>query len=754
MVTQIEQKLTSRAEVVVAIAGNPNCGKSTLFNALTGLSQKIANYAGVTVEKKVGIHRSGDRKLHLIDLPGMYALSARSLDERVALEVVLGLRSDTEKPDGVITLVDASNLERNLFLATQIIESGAPTVVALNMMDIARKRGIRIDSAALSEELGVPVVEVVATRREGIDTLVAKIFEVIERGPEKIRFVTFPDALENEIAELADVIEHSTPVSEEASRQEAARLLLSEIEREHFKALGANDVERRIADARARLENANIDWRHVEADLRYQYIVSLCDKITSPVDFSQVTPSDRIDRVVTHRIFGPAIFIVVVAAIFQLIFAGAEPLMDLIDSGMSLLSDFVKGSMAEGALRSLITDGIIAGVGGVVIFLPQIFLLMLVISLLEDTGYMARAAFILDRMMKGVGLHGRAFIPLMSSFACAIPGIMASRTIDSRKDRLVTILIAPLMVCSARLPVYALLIAAFVPASASAFGYTIYGVQGLTLFFMYALGVFTAVAIAFVFKRSILKGRTPPLILEMPPYRIPKLGNVLRTAGGGAWQFLKRVTSIILAVTVLLWLFSSYPVNEDVATKYEGLRARLEAANPEVYDLASGDESENESAEVAAVRVLLQNLEIREASEQLEGSYLGRFGKSIEPALEPLGYDWKIGVGIVASFAAREVFVAAMGTVYSVAGAEDDPQSLGERMKKDPRTGEGYTLLTAISLLVFYAYSLMCASTIAIIYRETAGWKWPAVAFAYTSALAYFGALIVYQGGLLAGMEG
>ncbi len=693
----------------VAIIGNPNTGKSTLFNALTGLRQRVGNYAGVTVERAEGTYRrpDGSRAL-LIDLPGTYSLSANSPDEEVALGVLLGRDTDVAAPDVVVVVVDAQNLERNLFLASQILELGLPTVVALNQVDAARAAGITVDVPGLIYELGATVIPTIATRGEGLDHLTRAIDAVAGLPPAERRF-TLPDAATAALAPVEARL-RARGLAPSAAAMEALRLLGVSIADGHLADVDGLDLL--VRDARLAVDAAGLDARSLEAEVRYGWIGDVVDRVCARTTTGGARSlSDRIDAIVLHRVGGPLIFLALMALVFQAIFSWAAPLMDGVERLVGGLGALVSGVLPEGDLQSLIVDGIIAGVGSVVVFLPQIAILFLFIGVLEDTGYMARAAFIMDRFMRGVGLHGRSFIPMLSGYACAVPAIMSARTIEQPKDRLATIMVLPLMSCSARLPVYTLLIGAFVPAVAVA---GIFDLRGLTMLGMYLLGTLAALGMAAIFKRTLLKGPVRPLILELPPYRIPDPRSLAISVWNRCRMFLRRAGTVILALSIVLWALATFPRTEAAAA----------AATPEA---------------------------VQEA--QLANSYLGRIGHTIEPLVRPLGYDWKIGVSIAASFAAREVFVSTMGTIYGVGSDDSDAAALTERLR-DERRDDGtpaYSTLTAISLMVFYVFALMCMSTIAITVRETGGGmvgvRWAALQFGYMLVLAYVAAWVVYRGG-------
>ncbi len=562
----------------VAIVGNPNTGKSTLFTALAGVRQRVGNYPGVTVEKKTGTVRLNNQVFELIDLPGTYSLAPRSPDEMVAVDVLLGRRDNAGPPDVVLSIVDASNLERNLFLVSQVLSIGLPTVVALNMVDLARERQVEIDMDALSKRLGVPVIAVQANRRVGIERLKKALAEAVV-GAVTVRENPFPAVFRQHVAEFSVWLNENSPQALPQFLIE--RLLLDGdgyLERELLNG-AADEGSRKLRAARDSLAAAGLPVPAVEAMARYDWVARVLDGISHRPDDHRPTATDRIDAVLTHKLWGALIFVVAMAVLFSSIFVLAVPVMNLIDGAKSSFGEWVKGLMPAGALRSLLVDGVIGGVGAVVIFLPQILILFFMIALLEDCGYMARAAFLMDRLMAGVGLSGKSFIPLLSSFACAVPGIMATRVIENRRDRLATILIAPLMSCSARLPVYVILIGAFVPAQYYLGG--LLGLQGLVLFGMYCVGAIVAIGIAWLLKKTLLRGETPPFVLELPSYKFPSVRTVAFRMAERAGDFLARAGTVIFAVTIVVWALSYYPrSDEQVAAAIAAQRARFKTIRP------------------------------------------------------------------------------------------------------------------------------------------------------------------------------
>ena len=730
----------------VVLTGNPNCGKTTLFNALTGLRGRVGNYAGVTVERKEGSLTGADARfpVTLLDLPGTYSLSPQSPDEQIARDILFQRAADVPAPDLVVVVVDASNLQRNLYFATQVIELGHPTLLTLNMVDVARDQGHDIDTDALSKALGVPVIPMVASQGEGLEPLRHFIrSQASSPGTRHViprEFNELPEAFGREAQAIETALERHFPHRSRLAAAEALLLLSDERALPTDKTntdgnTNGNTANTRypsalieqVLSARRRLEAAGVDWRSTAIEARYARLFAIEQHVTRETPPPDELLSDRIDRVVTHRVWGPLIFVTVMALMFQSIFWLAQYPMSGIEAAVDALAQWVGSSMPPGDLNDLITRGAIAGVGSVVIFLPQICLLFLFIGLLEDTGYMSRAAFLMDRLMSRVGLHGKSFIPMLSSFACAIPGIMATRTIETRQDRLATILVAPLMSCSARLPVYTVLIAACIPQRN--------GWPGLTLLMMYLLGIAGALGMAWIFKKTLLRGEPPMLILELPPYKRPMLGAVLRQMWDRSKLFLKRAGTVILGINILLWFLATYPRSSELQQEFDQRHAQWKqaASNP-----PTSAESET-----------LKRLDQEEAGEKLRQSFAGRLGRAIEPALKPLGFDWKIGIGIVTSFAAREVFVSTLSVVYNVGGDSENTASLAEVMKSERRDDgrKTYTPLTGLTLMVFYVFAMQCVSTVAVVRRETNSWKWPLFQTVYMTSLAWILAFLTYQVG-------
>jgi len=738
---QIKSVKKVGAPVYVALTGNPNCGKTTVFNALTGLRAKVGNYAGVTVERKEGRLRGTPShvSITLLDLPGTYSLSPKSLDEQISRDVLFNRLHEVPQLNLVVIVVDASNLERNLYYATQVIELGYPSIVALNMIDVAEENGRRIDADQLSRELGVPVVPLVASRGRGVEALRQKIVSLIERANRVAAprsFCQLPELFSREVATIANLHAKTFPTCALNAQAEALLVLSDETalssSSEHY----PQDMHQLVTVARQRLEEAGLDWRSAAIEARYARVAEVHREVTTEFGKSEETLSDKLDRVVTHRVWGVLIFVGIMTLMFQSIFSFARIPMEAIQSAVDSFGGLVGGMIPPGDLNSLLVDGVIAGVGAVIVFLPQILLLFLFIGFLEDTGYMARAAFLMDRLMSKVGLHGKSFIPMLSSFACAIPGIMATRTIETPKDRLVTILVAPLMSCSARLPVYTLLIGACIPDQ-RVFG--VVRLPGLTMLAMYLFGIIVALLMAWLFKKTLLKGETPLLIMELPPYKRPLLRVVLRHMWDRSRLFLRRAGTVILGINILLWGLATYP------------RTNVESLNRSTVK----SETPGADSTVRRFNGLTQN---ELAGEQLRNSFAGRLGRAIEPAIAPLGFDWKMGIGVVASFAAREVFVSTMSTVYNIGRydkSRSSIKSLAEtlQLQKKPDGSRVYTPLVAVTLMVFYVFALQCVSTVAIVRRETNSWKWPFFQWLYMGALAWVLAFVTYQGGRLLGFE-
>lgn len=747
--------------ITIAVVGNPNTGKSTLFTALTGVHSRIGNYPGVTVEKKTGRFSHGGRQVNLVDLPGTYSLSPRSLDEMVSVDVLLGRQPDVGQVDAVLSIVDASNLERNLYVVSQALDLGLPTVLVLNMWDVAKERGQTIDVNELSRRLQIPVIPCEAHRRTHIEEIRQALLDVAGRAVVE-RPRVLPEAFYAEVDRLTGDLRESGETK--LPRALVERLLLDRGGQiEQSLAIKHSVLTKRLTEIRDRLQAAGCKIPAIEAKSRYAWARQLLTGVVTAPSQRVVTGSDKLDAFFTHKFWGLAAFVVIMFVIFQVISTGAAPLMELTEAVQGWIGDKVGSYFAPGAMRSLVVDGVIAGVGGVLIFLPQIMLLFLFIAILEDCGYMARAAFVMDKLMAKIGLSGKSFVPLMSSFACAIPGIMATRTIENRRDRFVTILVAPLMSCSARAPVYLLMVAAFIPPIAWAGGWI--KLHGLVLFLMTALGALVAIPVAWLLKQTYFRGETPPFVMELPSYKWPSPRIVLMRVVDRAWAFVSNAGTLIFATSIIIWALGYFPTDhahevrlaadieelsaqhsDDVVRRNE-LETELSAGKPVAVQLAEL----NEQLAPLEAKVIEKNAE---SERLLEASYLGRAGKAIEPAVKPLGWDWKIGIGVLASFPAREVIIATMGTIYSL-GKDVDAENQGlHAALKSATWPDGrpvYTVPVALSVMVFFALCAQCSSTLMIIKRETNSWFWPAFTFAYMTALAYVAALVVYQVGVLMG---
>lgn len=695
----------------IALVGNPNTGKSSLFNSLTGLNQKVGNFPGVTMDKKVGSSRLPDgRVVSIIDLPGCYSLYPKTQDEAVVFQVLSDKKNESH-PDLIVFIADVTNLKRNLLLYSQVADLGIPIILALNMNDLAVKEQMVVDSDKLSERLGVQVVKISARQGENISGLKEAIvqaptfavhtsaYSIPEVSRKLVDTISQDYDHQSEYASL--LMAHQYPSAKHLSKDKSA-------------ALG-----QLVADEKFDSQNQQIE----ETLWRYSYIDDIirdCVKVVPKVDEPSIT--DRIDDILTHKVWGFAIFFLVLLFIFQAIFSWAEYPMALIEGFFGWLDEIGHTYLPAGALTDLLLNGILAGLGGVLVFIPQIAILFAFIAILEDTGYMARITFLMDKMMRKVGLSGKSVVPMIGGLACAVPSIMAARNIESWKDRIITIMVTPLISCAARLPVYILLISLVVPDD-KVFGF--FDLRGITLLGLYILGTLGAVVVAWVMKK-IIKGRERSyFIMELPVYRSPRWKNIFRIMYEKVKTFIFEVGKIIIAVSIVLWVSASY-----------GPSDRMDRIEEKYTSEAFTSQYESDQ------------LERMRASEELENSYVGILGKAIEPAIRPLGFDWKIGIALITSVAAREVFVGTMATIYSVEAVDDDDSNIREVMAAsvNPATGEKvYTTATAFSLMVFYAFAMQCISTIAVVKRETNGWKWPAIQFGYMTVMAYLASLLVYQ---------
>ena len=711
----------------VLVAGNPNSGKSTLFNALCGGSAHVGNYPGVTVDRTTAPMRVGTHDIELVDVPGMYSLTASSPEEQLAVNALL-----EENTRAVICVVDGTTLQRGLYLALQLIESGVPVVVALNMMDAAERLGLRIDTERLSQLFGAPVVPIVATKRRGLDALRAALEKQLgPSGGTHALAVSYPLTLEANVDDLVPAVAQWRPTTPPPQLRVFALWCLLSLGDDSLRDV-PEAVRKVVDDVRtaAADEGRDLDLEIISA--RYAWIDSALGRVCS-VEAPRAPLSERIDRVLTHPIAGVLIFALVMFCIFEALFAGAEPFIGAIEGFTGFMQSQAQAVLPDGMLQDLLVEGVIAGVGNVIVFAPQILMLFLFIGFLEDSGYLARVAFVIDRVMKGVGLHGKAFVPLLSGFACAVPAVMATRTIERRRDRLVTMLALPLMSCSARLPVYILVVGTVF--AGQSFGW--FSAGAIALFSMYTLSVLVTLAAAAVIRRTVLPGPAPTFVLEMPPYRWPSATILWINAWRRLRIFLVDAGTIILAMTILLWALLSFPKSADVTERYTAERERVE-------QMAS---SATEKAQA------LQSLDAREAGDQLANSFGGRFGHAIEPALRPIGFDWQIGVGIIGAFAAREVFISTLGVVFGIGEADEETKPLREALREARHTDGTpvMTPLSGISLMVFFLLACQCMSTIAVVRRESGSWKWPVFLFSYMTVLAYVASFAVYQGGRLLG---
>ncbi|EGO62730.1 ferrous iron transport protein B [Acetonema longum] len=785
----------------VALAGNPNSGKTTIFNMLTGSKQHVGNYPGVTVEKREGSCSYNDVQLRIIDLPGTYSLTARAEDELVARQYIL-----QEQPDVVVNVLDTANLERNLYLSLQLLELGRPLVLALNMADIAQQRGMKVDMERLSRLLGISVVNTVGNRSKGIKELLSSVYETVQSAGKKDAFtVNYGPELEAAVSNLTELLLSGNPAGGQyPARWMAIKLLENDQEIIALVKNAANGdkilqlaVEVRMALAKEAGEDAEM----LIANRRYAHLDRIIKEVLVAENQDRLTLSDRLDQVLTSRIFGLPIFFALMWLLFNMVFTLSEQPAGWIEDGVALLGEWAGTYLPDGDLKSLVVDGMIGGVGGVIVFLPNIILLFLGIAILEDSGYMARAAFIMDRIMRAVGLHGKSFIPMLIGFGCGVPAVMGARTLENPRDRLVTILVVPLMSCSARLPVYTVLISAFFASE----------MAGTVLFSIYLAGIILAILMARIFRSFLLTGEAEPFVMEMPPYHVPTVRSILIHMWERCMLYLKKAGTVILAVSVIIWFLSSYPKEIEYSKDYEALTAAAEAAFTEqvakevaaplniekiedhsalaeliakVKDLdetlaASGEELGEDSEEyrqaeiardneVAALKTAnpaifsaaAQYLELEaardataeqlareQAGEDLAGSYAGGIGHAIEPLIKPLGFDWKIGIALFAGFAAKEVVVSTLGTIYSIGAVDETSVEITKMLAQDPT----FSPLVAYTLMLFVLIYVPCLAAMAVIRRETNSWRWTFFTMGYTIALAWIVSFIVYRGGLLLG---
>jgi len=767
MATNSRTKSTTGIKTV-AICGNPNSGKTTIFNAITGLKQKVGNYPGVTVEKVSGFLKTSkhhNQKIRVVDIPGSYSLSPFSPDEHIAASALCGCLEGATLPDAIICVIDATNLERGLYFLIQVMQIGQPIVVALNMIDLAERKGIKIDYRKLSEILGgIPVVPVIGNKGGGTRRLKVKVAEVVEKpfSPVNLRY--------DDITE--EVLKNLTAGSSKRQRNRAEYLRLlfdtdSPAEKE-FREQKDDDAFEIINYGRDRLSRKYGSLAAAEMGFLTHKASEIFNHVTSFEKVQDKTTSEKVDRYLLHPVLGPILLVVLMVLVFQAIFSWAEPFMNFIDTVFSNIGGWIESGMTEGPLRSLLVDGVIGGVGSILIFIPQIAILFIFIAILEDSGYMVRGAFLVDRLFRWCGLSGKSFIPLLSSFACAVPGIMATRTIEDRKLRLITIMVAPLMTCSARLPVYSIMIAAFIPYK-SYFG--IFNLQGLVLTLLYLLGIVTAVIVSLILNRTIFKTERGTFLMEMPSYKIPMTRSVLVRVLNRLKLFLVRAGSVILAITIIIWALSFYPrsgeVFEKQKTSIASINSEYEESKTILEDrlnilinregtVTSGF-YESLTDQFALAETMNHNKELaltanKHAGELIRESYFGKMGRAIEPLFKPLGWDWKITMAVLASFPAREVIIATLGTIYNL-GVEVDQESstLIDKMRQakwesGPNLGKIiFTPAVALSIMVFFALCCQCVPTLVTIKQETGSWWYPVFVFSYMSILAYVGALVIYQ---------
>lgn len=793
-------------KITIALAGNPNSGKTTIFNNLTGARQHVGNYPGVTVEKKEGECTYGDYQIQVVDLPGTYGLSAYSIEEVVARNYVI-----EERPDVIVDIVDASNLERNLYLAVQFKELGIPLVVALNMSDLAHSRGIRIDVEKLTLLFGDPMVPTVATKKKGMDDILRAAVEVATTSP-KTPPVTIDYGREigEELDRLHEIISHTDgALRKYPARWIALKLLEADAEIAKTVALSPDAalISAQVEKSRQHLIRiCGDDPETVIADHRHGFIRgAIHEAVERRLPGEHLTISDKIDRVVTNPPIGLPLFLGAMWLIFQVTFRASARPMDWIEAGAKLLARLINTLLPEGHLQSLLADGIVGGVGGVIVFLPNILLLFLAIAVLEDSGYMARAAFIMDRFMHRIGLHGKSFIPLLIGFGCSVPAIMATRILEERHDRLTTILVIPFISCGARLPVYALLIAAFFRPQ----------VAGNVLFSIYLLSIIAALVMAKFFRGTILRGPSTPFVMELPPYRIPTLMGVLIHTWQRGWMYLRKAGTFILAFSIFMWYLMSFPADPELDRDYraESIRIdqefttavtplaaatgstpedlvrsgqlndaaqRIETAHREFRMRVADDHLEEGTPEYEALLALrdreiaetgeqdpelshivlpyteaksaregaLARLRGQEKAEHLAKSYAGHAGRAIAPLLAPLGFDWKIAIALVGGVAAKEIVVATLGTVYGVGGAGEQSAALRDALRRDPT----FSPLVAYTLMIFVLLYVPCMVALVMIAVETGSWRWAAFSAGYSMLVAWIVAFVVYQGGRLLGL--
>lgn len=701
------------AHIKVALVGNPNTGKSTLFNLLTGLNQKIGNFPGITVDKKIGYSKlDATTTAEIIDLPGTYSLYPKSKDESIVFQV-LADKNNSSYPDMVVLVADATNLRRNLLLCSQVADLGLPMLLVLNMTDLARKEGIHVNVDRLAERLGIQVVAMSARKNDGLATLKKAIshttsistqktgIDVNAFAPEAIKAVKDKIGTENDYYALQVLHQHEH------------LLFFSEKDQKEIEAI----------EEKYNFESSQIQG--AETIARYRFLSTvLTDVVFDTGAAKKFKVTDKLDSILTNRFWGFFIFILILFFVFNAIFSWSSYPMELIETSFVWLTELGHKHLPEGVLTNLFLDGVLAGLGGVIIFIPQIAILFALISILEDTGYMARVTFMLDKIMRKFGLSGKSVVPMIGGIACAVPSIMSARNIENWKDRIITIMVTPLVSCSARLPVYTLLISLVVP-NKLVFGFL--SLQGLTLMAMYVISIFAAILVAMVMKFIIKAKEKSYFIMELPVYRMPRWNNVIYTMYEKSKTFVLEAGKVIIAISIVLWVLATYGPEK----RFDPIQAKYSALKVNVND-----------------EVKLAAIERDEAAEKLENSYAGILGQMIEPAIKPLGFDWKIGISLITSFAAREAFVGTMSTIYSVDSGDEQTATIRNKMRDavNPNTGlPVFTFATSLSLMLFYAFAMQCMSTVAVVYRETKSWKWPIIQLVYMTALAYLASLLAYQ---------
>ena len=743
-----------KENLTIALAGNPNSGKTTIYNALTGARQHIGNYPGVTVEKKESIITYNNQKVKIIDLPGTYSLTAYSVEEVVARNVII-----TEKPDVVVDIIDSSNLERNLYLAVQLMELRIPLVFVFNMKDMAQEMGIKIDTKSLSNLFGVPIVETVGSKGDGVKNILDEAIKAAQVPDIKYPVITYDKVIEKYVNSVEELIkQHSANIENYNTRWLAVKLLEGDkdVMQTVPSPIVAEEVKRAEIDINKMLGDSP---ETAIASARYGFISGACQECVTTTVEARHNMSDAIDSVLVNRVLGIPIFLGLMYLVFQLTFTLGDPFMGWIEQFFGFLGDKASVLITHDLLRSLIVDGIIGGVGGVIVFLPNIIFLFIAIAILEASGYMARVAFIMDKVMHKIGLHGKSFIPFLIGFGCSVPAIMATRTLDNQRDRILTMLVTPFMSCGARLPIYLLIIPAFFDKN-----------QALILWVIYLIGILLAIVIAKILGMTVLKGESAPFVMELPPYRIPTLKGVLMQMWERSWLYLKKAGTIILFVSIVMWALTVFPLfPEEKAAEYEkGLPELEQVVEEKTAELAEigyvviTDENMQEAesinsklsnieltkAEKIAAELEVANMQIEDinnkvAEAELEYSAAGRIGKFIEPVLSPLGFDWKIGTALIGAFAAKEVFVAQMGIVYSLGEAGEDSEVLRDKLR------ENYSPLVGFAIMVFALLSAPCMATFAIVKRESNSWKWAFFQFFGMTFVAYIITFIIYQTGRL-----